>query len=214
MPIHRRCTLQQFLKPRPAKCHCGGKANARPERIPPTNRFIKRQDARFINAPFNCLLWCCGQRDHLANRIINPRLCHPFKRTCGVEQGFARRECFRCHSDQRLMRIKALKHFGKCGAVDIGNHRDIITPCVACERVDQKIRPKCRSADPDVKDMRNLTHRTGINHFDQAAHPAMQCFGARDTFWRTFAAFRAMFGGAAFGDVDDQTAEQRVSFGQ
>ncbi len=153
VPVHRRRALQQAFKRIPAKRQSSRETDGRPERIAPAYRLGKRQDARFVHAPFDRLVGIGGQRNHLAIGIIHPRLDKPVDRARGVQHGFGGGEGFGRNGDQCRFRIKARDRPLQRGPVNIGHDRHVIARTVAAQRVDDQVRPQRRPADADMQDM-------------------------------------------------------------
>ena len=84
----------------------------------------------------------------------------------------------------------------------LADHRDLVAPRLAAERIDEQLRPQRRTADAEMEDMAHRPQRLGLDRVDQGAHPLVQRARPGDALRRALAALGRMLGGAAFGRVD------------
>src|SRR3546814_18170916 len=82
-----------------------------------------------------------------------------------------------CSSDLRdecVLRAEFGNRFAERRAVDVGDHRDVITAIVPPERIDEQVGAKRRAADADMEQVEDLTDRPRLDRIDQPPHSTGQ----------------------------------------
>ena len=188
--------------------HRDREADRGPDRIAPADAFLERQDARFIDAPFDRAFGIGGQRDHAAARVRHAIVAQPFERAFGIGHRLDRGEGLACHRDQRLGRVAFGERLFQRDAVDVGNDMDIAIGEVAAQRIDTQRGAQRAAADADVDEVFDFAQRALVDRFDQHAHAVDQCHRLFHLGFIARAAKRRVVCGAAFGRVDHLAAEQ------
>ena len=188
--------------------HRDRKADRGPDRIAPADAFLERQDARFVDAPFDRAFGIGGQRDHAPAGIGDAIVAQPFERAGGIGHRFDGGEGLAGHRDQRLGRVALGKGCLERDAVDVGDDMDIAITEVAAERVDPQRGAERAAADADVDEVLDLAQRALVDRLDQHAHAVDQRHRLLDLGALARAAQSRVVGGAAFGRIDDFTGEQ------
>ena len=211
MAVHFACTFEQFLEAIPPERDCRRKADRRPQRIAPADALGKRQDAGFVDTPFDRLVGVGGQRDDAAIGILHAMLAHPLQHGIGVGQRFLGGEGLGRDHQQRRGRIELREHFLQRRAVDVRDDRHLITAVLSAQRIDQQIGPERRSTDADVQHVADFPQRPGLDRIDQRAHPGVQHARPGDILLAAFAALGDVRHGAALAGVDHLAREQRLA---
>src|SRR3546814_3234987 len=114
-------------------------------------------------------------------------------------------------ADWCVLRAEFGNRFADRRAVDVGDHRDVITAIVPPERIDEQGGAKRRAADADMEQVADLTERPRLDRIDQHPHSLVQRLRAVDRLGRTLAALGAVFGAAPSGRIGKATRTERLA---
>ena len=200
--------FEEFGKGDRAERERDREADRRPQRIAPAHGFRERQDARFIDAPFDRLFRRRRQRDDPAIGIGHTALAQPFERAGRIDHGFGGGERLGGERDQRGGRIALLHRRFERATIDVGDDMDSDFGVLAGEGVDGQRRAERGPADADVDQALHLAQQAIVDRIDQQRHACVERIGFLDAGFRAHAALGGVFGGAAFGVVDFRAREQ------